>query len=91
MCYVLQFGEVDSGAETEAICGKVDNRDGSFAPSSLIGPRTFISPSGRMKVLFYHGYIWGLVRDFNFDLLDPSRNPVLRAEIVFTAFKGPIF
>jgi len=71
------------------ICGKIDNRDhnGRTSSSTLYGKRTFVTLREKMKVLFYHGYLWGLVRNFNFDFLHPSRNPVLRAEISFTAFK----
>lgn len=82
---------MESGVETTGTCGKVDKGDGSFAPSSLTGPRVFLSPAGKMRVLFYHGFVWGLVRDFNFDLMDPSRNPMLKVEIVFTAYKGKLF
>ncbi|ODM96156.1 hypothetical protein Ocin01_10529 [Orchesella cincta] len=82
------MNDVDGGGiETTGTCGKVDIRDGSYSPQGLIGPRTFVSPSGKMRVLFYHGFIWGLVRNFNFDLLDPSLNPMLRVEIAFTAIK----
>lgn len=76
------------GVETIGTCGKVDVRDTSPSPKGLIGPRTFISDSGRMKILFYHGFIWGLVRNFNFDIFDSSLNPDLKVEIVFTAYRG---
>ncbi|CAL8096048.1 unnamed protein product [Orchesella dallaii] len=85
----IQFGEVKSsglGNVTGKICGTVHRDDTSLKPPGLIGPRTFISTGGKLRIAFNHAYVSELVEA----LLTGSsqrRKPILRVEVALTAYK----
>lgn len=56
-------------------------------PAGLIGPRTFMSTGGKIRVSFNHAYVAELV-DALLQGGNPRRKAILRVEVAFTAFKS---
>ncbi|ODN05927.1 hypothetical protein Ocin01_00752 [Orchesella cincta] len=85
----IQFGELKTsglGNVTGKICGTVHRDDTSVKPSGLIGPRTFISSGGKIRMAFNHAYVSELV-DALLSGGSHRKKPILRVEVAFTAYK----
>lgn len=88
--YRRQFGEVKnvgSGSASGKICGTVHRDDMTVKPLGLLGPRTFMSTGGRMKMIFNHAYVSELV-DALLQGGNPRKKATLRVEVAFTAYKS---
>lgn len=75
------------GIVSGKICGSVRKDDMNVKPTGLVGPRTFMSSGGKLKMVFNHAYVSELV-DALLQGGNPRKKATLRVEVAFTAYKS---